>query len=973
MGHLDGENPDLDRLERIVSDYQHELESDNAPSVDELVRQHPELADQIRARLSSTIFPPSGTKGGGQSDLTERWMPNQEDSSASTFVYRSESDSKLSSEEPAPSLSPLRPGAQVGPYRLIRQLGQGGMGVVLDAEHQASGRRVALKLLSPNLPRTRETIDRFLNEANLAAALSHPRTTFVYEAGEVDGHFFIAMERMPGRTLRDEVQERGQLPVPQAVDYALDVLEGLEAAHKAGVIHRDVKPSNCFLDEEGRVKIGDFGLSKSLVADSDLTRTGTFLGTPQFAAPEQFRRVDVDHRTDEFAVGATLYFLLAGKPPFTGDAAAVIAQIVADDPPALNSVNSAVPKSLSRVIQGAMKKDPDQRYCDVAEFRRALLPYSSQGKSIADVGRRVAAFFVDGLLLSIVVAVISAALATFQWLSRSASDIGIWQGFIATLVWIPYFTACEGMFGCSLGKFWFGLRVVDAEGEPPGIWRSLVRALILPGVAWLGVDLLENRYEELMFRADEAVFASISVWNSAIVPQLFSIAKIGACLVVCSTMRVRNGFRGIHEYVSSTRVIRLSADELSAIHLALPQMAPALDSSLPERLGTFHVLGRLGEFAGVPVLAAQDERLQRPAWICLTQTDQKVPRSRIRLARTARQRWLMEGEDDGIKWYALESVDGISLTEYTRFADLPWAIGRKVFLETCEELASASKDGTLPNSLATDQLWLNNNGHVKLLDQPLLESRRGGESEGVQAVVSAGHRLESTDKSSITRFLSAVAQLCIQDEETPGVALDLVRSQHRNPTQSIDAVASALRRMALHPYRFRWDDRLGVLAISSGVETILYGTVAFVVAMMLGTQTNLPIAYSVATGTVIGLVFAASIGYGLRGGLAFWLTGTDVRSNSRAPASSARCAWRNVVAWTPVLSFQAVLGIWFIFLSGMVAGVGNVPMETRFTWTMLSAYLGAFGIVQIVGFVTAILQPRRGLQDILAGTYLVRH
>ncbi|MCP4191977.1 MAG: protein kinase [Planctomycetaceae bacterium] len=968
MGPWDGENSNLNRLEQIVSDYQQDLDAGNAPSLDELVRQHPELAEQIRKRLSMVITPASTTNEAGDTDRTEQWVPTQEGTPASTFVYQNDPVSN----SPTAGCSELLPGAQLGPYRLIRQLGQGGMGVVLDAEHQASGRRVALKLLSPDLPRTRETIDRFLNEANLAAALSHPRTTFVYEAGEVDGHFFIAMERMPGRTLRDEVQERGQLPVPQAVDYALDVLEGLEAAHKAGVIHRDVKPSNCFLDEEGRVKVGDFGLSKSLVADSDLTRTGAFLGTPQFAAPEQFRRIDVDHRTDEFAVGATLYFLLAGKPPFSGDAAAVIAQIVADDPPALSSVNAAVPKSLSRVIQGAMKKDPEQRYCHVAEFRRALLPYSSQGKSIADVGRRVAAFFVDGLLLSLVVAVISMALAAFQWLTNSSPDVGIWRGFIATLVWIPYFTASEGRFGCSFGKFWFGLRVVDADGEPPGIWRSLVRTLILPGVAWLGVDLLETRYEELMFRSDEAVFASISVWNSAVVPQLFAIAKIGACLIVCSTMRVRNGFRGIHEYLSSTRVIRLAADESSAVNLALPQMAPAVDESLPNRLGTFQVLGRLGEFVGISVLAAQDERLQRPAWICLDQSQQKVPPSRIRLARTTRQRWLIDGENDGIQWYALESVDGIALTEYTRFADLPWAVGRKVFLATCDELLSAGEDGTLPENLSTEQLWITNDGHVKLLDQPLLESRRG-EGEDSQVVISQGVAGGPPAEASITRFLNDVAQLCIQDEETPGVALDLVRSQRQSPSLAIGAVASALRGMAQHSYRFRWDDRLGVLAISSGIETILYGTVAFVVAMTLGTQTNLPIAYSVATGTVIGLVLAASVAYCLRGGMAFWLTGTDVRTTSRSPASSARCAWRSVVAWTPVLSFQAVLGIWVIFLSGMVGGLGKVPLETRFTWTMLSAYLLAFGVVQIVGFVTAILQPRRGLQDILAGTYLIRH
>ena len=729
--------------------------------------------------------------------------------------------------------------------------------------------------------------------------------------------------------------------------------------------------------KDGRVKIGDFGLSKSLVAESDLTRTGTFLGTPQFAAPEQFRRVDVDHRTDCFAVGATLYYLLAGEPPFSGDAASVIAQIVADDPRPLDSVNPAVPKSLSRVIEAAMKKDPKQRYRNASEFRRALLPYSSQGTSIADVGRRVAAFFVDALLLSVVVAVLSTTYALARFGMEAAPSTGAWRGFIAAMAWIPYFTIGEGVFGCSLGKYWLGLRVVDAKGEPPGIGRSLIRALILPGVTWLAMDLLQYRYH-LLFQLEAAAITNISIWNSAIVPQLFAIAKIGVCLLACSTMRVRNGFRGIHELMSGTRVIRLSSDEASAINLMLPRIAPAIDETLPAALGTFQILGRLGNFAGTPVLAARDERLQRPAWICMNQADIPIPANRIRLSRPARQRWLIGGEFEGLKWDALESVDGAALTEFTRFSELPWAAGRKIYLETIEELRAAKNDSTLPESLIADQVWVNKQGHVKLLDQPLLESSPVVIADS-QPQQNTPHDVRPTagctlDDSRISRFVNSIAQLCIQDDETPGSALDLVRTQSDgSSTMSIDETASALRGLAVHPYRFRWDDRLGVLAISSGVETIIYGTMPLVVSVILGTQTELSIASCAAVGTVTGSVIAALIGYWLCGGIAFWLTGTDVRSNARAPASPARCAWRNVVAWLPIVLFHSVLGIWFVFLSGLVGGFETLPMEARFTWTMLGAYLATLAVVQLVGFVTAVLQPRRGLQDILAGTYLVRH
>src|SRR5262245_38226362 len=156
----------------------------------------------------------------------------------------------------------------VGHYRLGRELGQGGMGVVYEAEHEESGRRVALKLLSPGLAQSQESMDRFLREGRLAAALSHERSTFVYEAGEHAGQPYIVMELMPGRTLHHLCTEAGPLSVNRAVDNILDVIDGLEAAHAVGVIHRDVKPSNCFIDDDGRVKVGDFGLSKSLLGDA---------------------------------------------------------------------------------------------------------------------------------------------------------------------------------------------------------------------------------------------------------------------------------------------------------------------------------------------------------------------------------------------------------------------------------------------------------------------------------------------------------------------------------------------------------------------------------------------------------------------------------------------------------------------------------------------------------------------------------
>ena len=188
----------------------------------------------------------------------------------------------------------ISPDTTIGPFRIIRKLGQGGMGSVYEAEHESTGQSVALKLLSRELLATDDSVERFQRESQIAASINHPRSTFVYEAGQLDNQFYITMELMTGGTLKEVVEEEGPLPVERAVDYVLDIIDGLQVAHEAGIVHRDLKPSNCFIDHGGRVKIGDFGLAKSFFADSSLTRTGTFMGTPQYAAPEQLRASDVD-------------------------------------------------------------------------------------------------------------------------------------------------------------------------------------------------------------------------------------------------------------------------------------------------------------------------------------------------------------------------------------------------------------------------------------------------------------------------------------------------------------------------------------------------------------------------------------------------------------------------------------------------------------------------------------------------------
>ncbi|HZY89400.1 MAG TPA: serine/threonine-protein kinase, partial [Gemmataceae bacterium] len=269
------------------------------------------------------------------------------------------------------------PPQAVGGYRLLRRLGGGGMGSVYEAEEAASGRRVAVKLIAPEYAESPEAVQRFRQEGRLASAIAHPRCVFVLAADEEAGQPYIVMELMPGATLEGLVEERGPLPPEEAVAKALDVIDGLREAHRLGVVHRDVKPSNCFLEADGRVKVGDFGLSKSLGGQARLTTTGAFLGTLLFAPPEQVRGERVDHQSDLYAAAATLYYLLAGRAPFQGgDAAAVLARTVADPVPPLRARRPEVPAALERVVLRGLERDRQRRWRDLDELRAALLPFA---------------------------------------------------------------------------------------------------------------------------------------------------------------------------------------------------------------------------------------------------------------------------------------------------------------------------------------------------------------------------------------------------------------------------------------------------------------------------------------------------------------------------------------------------------------------------------------------------------------------
>jgi eukaryotic-like serine/threonine-protein kinase len=256
-------------------------------------------------------------------------------------------------------------------YRVETRIGSGGMADVYLAEDTLLGRRVALKLLHHRFAEDQEFVERFKREAQSAAGLSHPNVVAVFDRGEWDGTYYIAMEYLSGRTLKQVIREHGALDPNDAIDIVMQILLAVRFAHRRGIIHRDIKPHNVILDEEGRAKVTDFGIARA--GASDMTLTGSIMGTAQYLSPEQAQGHAVSAPSDLYAVGVVLYELLTGSVPFEGDSPVTIALKQVSEEPAPPSVrNPAVGPALDAVVMRALAKDPAQRYQSADELIVAL-------------------------------------------------------------------------------------------------------------------------------------------------------------------------------------------------------------------------------------------------------------------------------------------------------------------------------------------------------------------------------------------------------------------------------------------------------------------------------------------------------------------------------------------------------------------------------------------------------------------------
>ena len=611
--------------------------------------------------------------------------------------------------DPEPPVEEDSP-TEIGGYRLQRLLGVGGMGRVFEAESIGTGQKVAVKLLSRQLTRHQTSVERFRQEGRLASQLSHPRCVFVVAADTEKGRPYIVMELMPGDTIKDLIDRRGPLPAHEAILLILDVIEGLQEAHRFGVIHRDVKPSNCFLMPDGRVKIGDFGLSKSLGANAQLTQSGAFLGTVLYASPEQVRGEAVEYASDVYSICATLYHMLAGQPPFQHEnITAVLAKIISEDAPSIRSVRHDVPRALARVIEKGLERDRSRRWQTLEELRSALAALVPSHLSYGGLTVRVGAYLLDEFIVRLIFVLPLVALL------HGLLEINV-QHYLPLIFFPVYFVLMEGRSGASLGKRILRLRVCKTGStDPPGFKQAALRTMAF--YLLVTVTLVPAR---IVFDSGG------SGWGALL---LSAIPFIAGLLLLIVPMRKSNDFRGMHELISGTCVMKLPrrvrplaliskrGDRLS---MFLPAQQP-----LPATIGPYAIKGALAAGHDYLLLVGEDALLGRRILIRLRPlTYAHSTRPTQEAHRPTRCRLLQRGQtsigNTEYNWEAFVAPSGAALADIVATQRrLNWLETRPLLEQLADELTAARSEGNVPALLTLDQVWVQIDGRLQLLEFPV--------------------------------------------------------------------------------------------------------------------------------------------------------------------------------------------------------------------------------------------------------------
>jgi len=443
-------------------------------------------------------------------------------------------------------LDELSPGSSLaGKYKIIEVSGRGGMGIVYKAEDTKLKRSVALKFLPPELIQDEEAKERFVLEAQAAAALSHPNICTIHEIDEEEGKSFIAMEYIEGQTLRAKI-EKGPLEHDESLNISVQVAEGLEEAHKKGIIHRDIKSANIMVTDKGQAKIMDFGLAK-VKGGTLLTREGTTLGTVAYMSPEQAKGKEVDHRSDIWSLGVVLYEMLCGQLPFKGEReASILYSVVHEEPKPLKEIKRDLPPELQQIINRALRKKPESRYSSAAEMLKDLKEYQDSLRA-EEMGvynlrtflRRIRKprVAIPAVCMILAISLVAVWFFNRQTRIRWAREEALpeierlveenWRDFTEAYrlaekaeEYIPNDPQLAELFSkCSLN--------INIKTEPPGA-EIYMKEYKAPDSEWefLGVSPIENiRLPIGIFRwkmekeGYETVMAASSTWDIALVPK----------------------------------------------------------------------------------------------------------------------------------------------------------------------------------------------------------------------------------------------------------------------------------------------------------------------------------------------------------------------------------------------------------------------------------------------------------------------
>ena len=480
------------------------------------------------------------------------------------------------------------------------------------------------------------------------------------------------------------------MPPSAAVSAVLDIIGGLDAAQAAGILHRDIKPSNCFVDADGAVKVGDFGLSISTLTRDvrhELATAG-FEGTPQFAAPEQLRGEPLDVRADIYAVGATLYYLLTGRPPLEApDLRELVAKVASRKPQSPRLLRRDIPRGLAAVVLRCLAKAPAGRPQSYAELAGLLRPYGSANEVPSPLGKRLSAWIADSVIVSI----------TIWLLMTSAWTVGVTLGSGTMLLrlsawsWLVsliYYLVLEGGWGASLGKRLMGLRVTS---QTDGRW-------------WLRVGL-----RTAVFHVPTLFF--MGAWNV----QPHVLLSLLLTILLFSTARRGNGWTGVHEILSRTRVVQRNLLRLvaSAPPKASPaDLVPALSSL--RRVGPYAVHMIVGETGSGRLFIGVDPILRRHVWIHeVAPGTPPVDATRRDVSRPGRLYWLAGRRSATENWDAFEAPRGEPFLTAPQTSD--WRQVHRALSSLATELdASAHEDRNTRLSLA--QVWRRADGQLVLLD-----------------------------------------------------------------------------------------------------------------------------------------------------------------------------------------------------------------------------------------------------------------